>query len=465
MINLELNPEIFREYDIRGVVDKDLTEEVMEFIGKAYGTLIAKKGSETVVCGHDNRESSERLQRALINGLVSAGCNVIDIGLSSSPMMYYAVHKLNAAAGMNVTGSHNPKEFNGVKITREKALPVYGEEIQKIRDIIEKGQFKLGKGKVEKGKILQDYFKMLREKISLKKKVKVVVDCGNGTAGIIAPKIFKDWGCEVVELYCELDGSFPNHLPDPVKPEFLQDLIKKVKEEKADLGIGLDGDVDRIGVVDSEGNIIWGDTLMILFAMEILQKNPGAKILFEVKCSQALYEEIEKNGGKPIIWKTGHSLIKAKMREENALLAGEMSGHMFFADEYFGFDDAVYAAGRLLRILSESEKSIKELLENIPKYFSTPEIRLDCSDTEKERIVNEVKEYFLEKYPDSVTVDGIRIIMPNGWALVRKSNTQPKIIVRFEAKTEERLEEIKKEVMEKLAEYPAVKLNYIKGHK
>jgi phosphomannomutase / phosphoglucomutase len=453
---MQLNPEMFREYDIRGLVEKELDREKMVLLGKAFGTMVRRKQRKSVAVGCDNRASSEEFKQGFIEGLKDSGCEVTDIGLSTSPLLYYAVVKGNFDAGANITASHNPKEFNGLKLTWENAKPFFGEEIMQLHSLAEKGDFEKGIGKACEKSFLQDYKKMLLEKISLSKKLKVVVDCGNGTAGIVASEILKKWGCEVIELYCELDSNFPNHLPDPVKEKYMKDLIARVREEKADLGIGIDGDGDRIGIVDEQGKMIFGDKLMVLFAREVLEKNPGSKILFEVKCSQALYDEIVRLGGKPIIWKTGHSLIKSKMREENALLAGEMSGHIFFRDEFFGFDDAMYAAGRLLRILSGREKKIGELLEGLPEYYSTPEIRVECRDSEKAGVVEKAKEHFLKKHPDSITVDGIRIIFEDGWALVRQSNTQPKIILRFEAKSKQGLEQIKKEVVEKLLEFKSL---------
>ncbi len=453
---MEVNPEIFREYDIRGIAERDLTNETVGAIGKSFGTYLRKRKMKEVVVGRGIRASSERIENALIEGLLSAGCNVTEIGLSSTPQLYFSILHLKKDAGINVTGSHNPIEFNGFKIAVGK-LTIYGKEIQQLREIIEKEKFAEGKGRLEKAGTEVAYLSAIKERIKIKRKLKVVVDAGNGMASELAPKLFREIGCEVVPIYCRLDGSFPNHLPDPTVLEYMQELIEKVKEEKADLGIGLDGDVDRIGVVDENGKIVFADRILILYAKDVLKKKPGSKIIFDVKCSEALKKEIEKNGGKPLMWKTGHSLIKAKLFEENAPLAGEMSGHMFFADNYYGFDDALFASCRLLQILGESSKSLSELLADAPKYYSTPEIRADCPDDEKFNVVKEVKKHFKEKYK-TIDVDGVRVLFKEGWGLVRASNTQPKIILRFEAKTEKGLEKIKEEILEKLREFPEVKI-------
>ena len=461
---MKLPQEIFREYDIRGLVGKQLNEEAMELLGKGFGTFIQNKSGKRVVVGNDSRESSEKFRKSFIEGLTSTGCSVTSIGLATTPMLYFAVNLLEADAGVSVTASHNPIEFNGIKLTEKKAFPVFGKEIQEIRKIIEGKNFAAGKGSVEEKSIKKNYLEMLKQKIRLgRKKLRVVVDTGNGTAGIVAGDALRQWGCEVIELFTELDSSFPNHLPDPTVKENLQELIAKVKEEKADIGIGIDGDADRIGVVDGKGSIVWADKLLAVFAKEFLQKNFGKKVLFDVKCSEAVVEVVKANGGKPIIWKTGHSLIKSKMREDNILLAGEMSGHIFFKDEFFGFDDAVYAAGRLLRILSNSDKSLSEIEAEIPQYVNTPEQRIDCEETEKEKIVQKVAKHFKKKYPDSITIDGIRIKFSDGWGLVRKSNTQPKLILRFEAKSEKELEKIRKEIAEKLKEFKAVKAEQLRN--
>lgn len=437
---------IFREYDIRGLVDEELTEETIEKIGKAYGSII--QGNATV--GRDVRESSEKFSNALIKGILSTGCNVTDIGLSTTPLLYFSIYQYKQDGGVMVTGSHNPKEFNGLKLCKG-LLSMHGEEIQKIRKIIEKGEFKTGKGKLQEKKPLEHYHAYIKDKIKLGKKLKIVIDAGNGTAGITAIKLLEDLGCEVIQLYCEPDGRFPNHLPDPTIEAFMQDLRKKVKEEKADAGLSFDGDADRLGVLDEKGNIIWGDRLMILYSEELQKRKPGSKVVFDVKCSNLLEEEIKKQGGIPIMWKTGHSLLKSKMHEEKAELAGEMSGHIFFKDRFLGFDDAVYASCRFLEILSKTNKKASQLLEHVPKTYYTPEIRVDCPEDKKFLIPEEFKKELGNEF-NIYGLDGARIQFKDGWGLVRASNTQPVLVLRFEAQSQQRLEEIRRFVEEKVEE-------------
>jgi len=455
----KINPEIFREYDIRGIADKDLTNNIVEKIAKAYGTYVQehnKKGTVDIVVGRDNRLSSERIENALIKGILSTGCNVIGIGVAPTPILYYAIHHYKKDGGVMVTGSHNPIEFNGLKLCLG-ADSIYGKEIQKLRAMVErnkKEEKKKKEGKLTTKNPIEPYLNEIKEKIKLKRKLKIVIDAGNGTAGMIVPKLFSSLGCEVVPLYCNLDGRFPNHLPDPTVPELMQDLMQKAKEEKADIGLGYDGDGDRIGTVDEKGKMIFSDKLLALFSKEFLLKNPGEKIIFDVKCSDALPEFIKKYGGKPIMWKTGHSLIKAKMKKEKALFAGEASGHINFADEWYGFDDAVYASARLLQFLSSSNKNFSELMSEVPSYYSTPVIRSYCSDKDKFDIVEKVREHFKKTYK-VIEIDGAKIMFENigGWALVRASNTQPAIVLAFEAKTKEGLKEIKSIVAKKLREF------------
>jgi len=382
--------------------------------------------------------------------MISGGLDVVDIGVCPTPVFYFSLFHLDRQGGVMITGSHNPSEFNGFKVCAGKET-IYGEEIQNLRKLAEARRFIDGKGSVSFQEIIPAYQDFILRNISLKRKTKVVVDSGNGSAGAVAPQILRGLGCRVEELYSEVDGRFPNHFPDPTIPDNMKDLIAKVKETGAEVGIAYDGDGDRIGVVDDLGNIIWGDQLMILFARDILQNHPGATIISEVKCSQILYDEIAKHGGRGIMWRTGHSLLKSKMKEEKALLGGEMSGHIFFADRYFGYDDAIYASCRLLEILSQSEKSIPELLRDVPKTFTTPEIRVDCPDDQKFAVVERVKESFRKEYP-IVDVDGVRVLFPDGWGLVRASNTQPVLVLRFEAGSVERLEEIRRLVEQRVAD-------------
>lgn len=453
---MPVNPQIFREYDIRGVVDKDLTQEVVEALGKAFGTYIQTFQGQDVVVGRDNRLSSRWLRDALIRGMLSTGCSVTDVGEVPTPTFYFSLIHYKKDGGVMITGSHNPPEFNGFKICRGHGT-IYGAEIQKLKKLIESGKFKEGRGQLGEEDPRQDYLGCLKEKIGLERALKVVVDAGNGTTSDLAPRLLEELGAQVVRLYCESDGNFPHHHPDPTIPEFLNDLIGKVTEEKADLGIAYDGDGDRIGVIDEKGNIIWGDKLMIIFSREILKKHPGAKIIFEVKCSQSLVEEIEHSGGTPIMWKTGHSLIESKIREEKALLAGEMSGHIYFADNYFGYDDAIFASARLMEILSRTDNKLSQLLEGVTEYYSTPEIRVDCPDEKKFKVVEKMKNYFKERYK-TIDIDGVRVLFGDGWGLVRASNTQPVLVLRFEARTEARLKEIKDLIMGKLKTVMEVKL-------
>jgi phosphomannomutase/phosphoglucomutase len=439
---MEINPQIFREYDIRGVVDKDLTPDIVRRLGQGFGTHMSKLGRLKLVVGRDGRLSSKVFSETLIQGLISTGCSIIDIGLCPTPVYYFSIFHLNKEGGMMVTGSHNPPEFNGFKVSVGKTT-IFGEEIQNLRRLIEKEEFAVGKGNLSEIEIIRPYQNYIKKNIRLNKKIRVVIDAGNGTAGVVAGPLLRDLGCEVEELYCKIDGRFPNHFPDPTIPENLKDLTDRVKKTRADVGMGYDGDGDRIGVVDDKGNIIWGDQLMILFSREILKDRKGAPFVAEVKCSQNLFDDIEKHGGRAIMWKTGHSLIKEKMREEKAVLGGEMSGHIFFADRYFGYDDAIYASCRLVDLLSKTDKRLSQLLDDVPKTHITPEIRVDCPDEIKFKVVRKVKEDLQKDYP-IIDVDGVRVKFNDGWGLVRASNTQPVLVLRFEAFSEKRLQEIKR---------------------
>lgn len=447
-----INPQIFRQYDIRGVWEKDLNQEVAELIGRGFSSYLLKsikKNSPKVSVGMDSRLHSPAIRDSLIKGITESGVDVIDLGMCPTPLQYFSMHMLDLDGGVMITGSHNPPEFNGFKLSVGKGT-IFGDAIQDIKNIIDTGDFNRGSGAVETWNVIHEYFEYLKDKFESLAGIKVVVDAGNGTGGLVAPQIMRAFGAEVVELYCEPDGSFPNHHPDPTLVESLQPLIAKVKEEKAHAGIGYDGDADRIGVVDEEGNIIWGDSLMIIFSRDILRDNPGARIIGEVKCSQTLYDDIAAHGGIPVMWKTGHSLIKEKMKEEEALLAGEMSGHLFFKHRYFGFDDAVYASLRLMEIIKKSGEpySTKALLKDIPEVIATPEIRFDCPDEIKFKIVEKAQNAFNEF--ESITIDGIRIKFDDGWALIRASNTQPVLVLRFEAASSKRLDEIRSFVEDRL---------------
>ena len=450
---MKIPKNIFREYDIRGNADKELTDETIKLIGRAYATWLRRSEiSGSVAVGGDARLSTPRIKSAVIEGILSTGLDVIDVGLVTTPMLYWSLIKFNLKGGIMITGSHNPPDMNGLKLCFEHGT-LWGDDVQNIRLIAESGNFEKGQGKLTHTDINDDYIKMLVSKFDLPfaKKFKVVCDSGNGAAGPTAKKYFEGLGCECISLFDEPDGHFPNHHPDPQKRENLQALITKVKSEHADIGFAFDGDADRIGVVDDKGEVIFGDRLMTLYWKEILATHKGANVIVEPKCSLVLPELAEKFGGKILYWKSGHSLIKAKMREIGALFAGEYSGHMFFADEFFGHDDAFYAAGRLLRIMSKFKESLSRLMCGVPIYPSTDEIRIPCADDVKFQIAERIKNKLQAKYKCSV-IDGIRILYPDGWGLIRASNTQPVMVVRCEGKTQEALEKIMADVKNILLE-------------
>ncbi len=453
-----ISPYIFREYDIRGVVDKDLTEDVVQLLGKGIGTYMVRHQAQRITIGGDVRLSTEKLRQALMAGLRSTGIHVVDLGPVPTPVQYFSMHHIpNVQGGVMITGSHNPPEFNGFKITLHNA-PVFGPMIQEIRQLIEKNDFEQGNGNYEKQEIIDDYINYIKQNIKLERPVKVVLDSGNGAASLVAHRLFKELGAETIDLFDTPDGRFPNHHPDPTVVEYIQELIKTTKQSDAELGIGYDGDADRIGVIDEKGDIIWGDKLMIIFSRDILKNHPGAPIIFDVKCSQALPEMIEKFGGKPVMSKTGHSNIKQKMKDLKAPFAGEMSGHLFFADRFFGFDDAIYASARMVELVSRSKQKVSEMLADVPTYYSTPEIRAEVENDEiKFQMAAKAKEYFAQNY-EVIDIDGVRIQFGDGWGLVRASNTQPVLVLRFEARTPERLEEIKNMVINKLKEFGEIKL-------
>ncbi len=451
---MNINPSIFREYDIRGVWGRDLTPEAVQAIGKAYAVYLgkhAKRDRLKISVGRDVRLSSPEVFENLTAALTASGVDVIDIGTCPTPLQYFSLFTLPVDGGIMITGSHNPSEFNGMKLSVGTET-LFGKKIQAIREIVERGETLSGTGCTGLYDIIPAYLEHVTDQISGMhpglpfEGIKVVIDAGNGTGGLVVPELLRGLGCDVVELYCEPDGNFPNHHPDPVVLENIKDLRVAVRKERAHLGIGYDGDSDRIGVVDEEGDVIWGDRLMIIFARALLKTNPGATIIGEVKCSQTLYADIAAHGGKPLMWKTGHSLIKSKMKETHGLLAGEMSGHIFFADRYFGYDDALYASVRLIEIMANagSPYSLKELLKDVPVTASTPEIRFDCPDEIKFKVVERVKDFFKD-YP-VIDIDGVRINFPDGWGLIRASNTQPALVLRFEASDGVLLKEIKNSV-------------------
>ena len=444
---MKIDRDIFRNYDIRGIVGESINEEFAEVLGKSIGSYIQDLGENTIIIGHDCRTSSDGLSEALSNGLLSTGVNVIDIGLATTPMVYYARRNLKIGPAVQITASHNPSEYNGFKICFElENESIFGDKIQELREYTEKGEFKTGQGSYEKKSIMETYVAEIAERIKLgTRKLKVVIDCGNATPAIVSVKALEKLGAEIIPLYCNLDASFPNHHPDPSVEKNLIDLAKKVIEEKADLGIGFDGDGDRIGLVDEQGNYIFGDTYMTIMWKEVIKNYPNSKALVEVKCSQKLWDELEKMGAKPEFIRTGNPYIKAAMKEKNVPFSGEMSGHIFFRDEYYGFDDALYAAARFLRFLSNTDLKVSELLKDTKDYMVTPEITKNIADSEKFNVINKAIQYFKEKGYNVVDVDGARVIFDDGWGLVRASNTSPKITMRFEASNEEALEKIKKE--------------------
>lgn len=456
---------LFREYDIRGIVGQELTEDIAERIGRTFATLATQKGIKTVSVGRDGRASSPVLRDRLVKGLTAGGLNVVDIGVCPTPVLYFSLFTLPVDGGVMITGSHNASEYNGFKLCMGKEA-LHGEEIQHLRRVMETGQFSSGAGTVSMRPLIPDYLAYLKKGFASVKadRLHVVIDCGNGAAALLAKEALEQLGCRVTGLYCELDGRFPNHHPDPTVVDNLQDLIATVKKTGADVGIGYDGDADRIGAIDEQGDILWGDRLMVLYARDILASRPGSTIISEVKASQALYDDIAKHGGRPIMWKTGHSLIKAKMKAEAAVLAGEMSGHMFFADRYFGYDDAIYASCRLVEILAKGEKPLSALIADLPVTSVTPEIRVDCPDHIKFELVKKVQARLLAmaasktvqdaglKIRDVITIDGIRVVFEDGWGLIRASNTQPALVLRFEASSPARLAAIRRLIESELAQ-------------
>ena len=448
-----MNPSIFREYDIRGLAGKDFDAAFALLLGKVHGTAIATRGGSRVTVGRDCRATSDGYAEAVIAGMASVGLHVYDLGMCPTPLLYFSLFHLDVDGGIQITASHNPSEYNGFKICLGKDT-LYGKQIQEIRAKMEQNDFRdQSGGKVERYEIVAPYHKhLLKDVPKLARPLRVVVDGGSGVGGPVAPRLFKQLGCQVWEIACVPDANFPFHHPDPTVPENLAMLIEKVKKVKADVGIAYDGDADRIGAVDERGNILWGDELLVLFARDVLKRNPRAVVIAEVKCSQRLYDDIVKNDGQAIMWKAGHSLLKAKMNETQALLGGEMSGHMFFKERYFGYDDAIYASLRLLEILANSGQPLSRLLADLPPSVSTPEIRIDCPDERKFIIAEKATEYFRQHY-DVIDVDGVRVRFAEGWGLIRASNTQPALVLRFEAQSELKLKEYRALVEQKLKEF------------
>ncbi len=443
-MNQDFPHQVFREYDIRGIAEEEITVEFAYKLAQAYARLLGGDKSKPVVVARDVRLSGLMLQQAVIQGLTELGFDVIDIGMKPTPLAYYAVYHLQAAGCVMVTASHNPAEYNGFKFMLGKES-IHGEGLQQLKLLMMEGHAfsKKKQGVISRVDLMPDYEDFMVRDCVLKRPLKVVIDAGNGPSGMIAAPVYRNLGCEVIELYCEPDGNFPNHHPDPTVAENLSTLAETVRREAADLGIAFDGDGDRIGVVDEKGEIIWGDMLLLLLSRQLLHLHPGATIISEVKSSKLLYDDIQAHGGKGVMWRTGHSPMKRKMKETGALLAGEMSGHFFFADRYFGFDDAVYAGARVMQMLAEQKQPLSSLLDGIPKLESTPEIRIDCSDKLKFHIVKQAIGYFEQQGHRMIKTDGMRLVFDDGWALLRASNTQPALVLRYEAVNHQRMAELR----------------------
>jgi phosphomannomutase/phosphoglucomutase len=435
---------MFREYDIRGKASpSELNPHSGELIGKAYGTFLARRDIEDVVVAYDSRTGSRPLRDGFVKGLLSSGRNVVDIGLALTPMMYWAQYHFRIKGGAMITGSHNPKDWTGLKLASGFSATLIGSEIQEILSLVEEESFVEGPGSCREESIAERYAVDLAGRVKMEKPLRVVVDAGNGTAGAFAPGILRRAGLEVIEQYCELDPEFPNHEPDPALKETVAALGERVRAEQADMGFAFDGDGDRLGVVDEKGEVIWPDRYMILLARQVLEKEPGGKIFFDVKCSQALIEDIAAHGGEPIMWKTGHSHIKAKLHKEKALLAGEMSGHIFFVENYYGFDDGIYAGLRFAEYMSHQDQPVSQIVAKTPYYISTPTIDVECADDKKYQVVDKLTEELKRDFDNVVDINGARVVFEDGWGLVRASSNMPILVLRFEAKTEERLQEIK----------------------
>ena len=444
---MAVSPGIFRQYDIRGIVDRDLTPEVARFVGRAYAGYLADAGfSGTVAVGRDNRPSGDALRDALVGGLTECGVDVVDIGIVPTPLLYWSLHHLGVVGGIQITGSHNPPEYNGFKLSLG-AGSLHGDEIQRLYAIGKAGRYPRGQGSVRNEDVVDRYVADVARRIGrIPRAMHVIVDCGNGAGSVVAERLFERLGVRATYLFCESDGTFPNHHPDPTVVENLQALIAEVRRGRYEFGVAFDGDADRIGVIDSRGEVIWGDYLLILYARDVLARTgQGQPIIFDVKCSQALADAVRKAGGTPVMWKTGHSLIKGKLKELSAPIAGEMSGHMFFAESFYGHDDALYGAARLMRIVSESGTTIEDLLADVPRFVSTPEIRIDCPDALKFGIVDDAVRHFSARR-EVIGVDGARVLFGDGWGLIRASNTQPVLVARYEASSAERLAEIRDEM-------------------
>ena len=451
-----MNKYMFREYDIRGQVNEsEMNEASMQQIGKAFGTFLLRQNITQTIVGHDFRSYSETFHRAFMQGVLETGCNVIDVGMCLTPMLYYAQHYFKSKGGAMITASHNPNGWTGVKLSNNFSYTLIGNEVQEIYTLCINEDFEKGEGKREQRDIREPYIDMIKNKLQLKKKIKVVVECGNGTAGAFAPEVLRSIGCEVTELFCNLDATFPHHNPNPETKIAKEVLAEKVKEVGADIGVGFDGDGDRMGVVDEKGNNIWSDRVAILLARQALQKNPGGKVVFDVKCTKALEEDIRAHGGIPIMWKTGHSYIKKKCHDENAVFGGERSGHFFIRDNYYGYDDGVFSAAKLIAFLSEQDKSFSQLISETPYYEMTPTMHVHCADDKKYGVAEKLVQEFKKRY-QVIDVNGARVLFENGWGLVRPSSNEPMLVLVFEADTKENIKKYKAVFREVFANYPEI---------
>lgn len=438
---MTINEDIFRAYDIRGIVETALTPEAVKQIGQSFATESLKQQCDTVVIGRDGRLSSPILSQSLSEGLQAGGCNVIDIGMVPTPVLYYATHILKTGTGIMVTGSHNPPEYNGLKMLIASNT-IYGDSIKSLYQSIVTDKLSTGSGSYQEQDVLSSYLERITSDIKLSKKMRIAIDCGNGVAGVIATELFTKLGCEVTELFCEVDGNFPNHHPDPSKPENLLDIKKAIADGSLDLGLAFDGDGDRVGVIDDTQNILWADRQMMLYAKDVLSRKPGAQIIYDIKSSNNLDKAISDLGGEPLMWKTGHSFIKAKMRETGAELAGEMSGHIFFKERWYGFDDGLYSAARMLEILSQHNETASEIFNSLPDSYNTPEINIHFDEGEHYKFMEKFKSDANFDGATIVTIDGMRVNYPDGWGLIRPSNTTPCLVLRFEANNETKLAEL-----------------------
>jgi len=452
-----LNPHIFRAYDVRGRVGDDINPDVFRQVGRAYATLVRRRGGRRIAVGQDNRLSSAELRAGFVEGVRAGGVDVVDVGTVTTPILYFAVAHWKLDGGANVTGSHNPIEYNGVKMVHAGAAPLTEDEIQSLRQLAEARDFESGAGDLETRSPREDYFTTITAMISLSRRLRVVVDAGNGVAGLYAPELLRRIGCEVIEQHCESDGSFPNHLPDPEDEHNVVDLQERVVAEHADLGVAYDGDADRVGIIDERGRRHEADLILVLLARDLLARHPGAKVVFYVKSSQSLVDDIKRHGGVPVMWKTGHSHLKRKMREDHILLGGEVSGHMFFAENYYGVDDGLLASTKIIEIAARSPEPISRLFDSVPHLRATPELKALCPDAEKFRVIDELSRELKRRY-ETIDIDGARVLFPGGWGLVRASNTNPYLTLRFEAHTDAEIEDMKRVIYDALGRYPFVTL-------